>query len=470
MKTTSQQSTALRRLALAAIAACTLGLADLAQADNHALIMTIDYKGVLPPGGGELPGIDQDGLLAKRIALGMGISDDHIVWMRNDQLRMDGMLGALRDLLARVKEGDKVLIYYSGHGFQGAGKGASKCSQALVAHDLAFYYDDQVRKLLDTLASKASQVVMLNDSCFSGGAVAAESKGIRSLGGDVAKYYPDAKASPANSSDYQCGQAVNKEISERTLGVFKRSQPARMLYIAASADNEVSYASPNGSYATLAWSQCLSSNAADRDGNGLIDGDELRQCSQDIISRTSRQRQTITLTGTSALPLSFVASNGGSGGATVANPGRTLESFRASADPTIRVGLSVAKSSLKIDQDLLDFSVNTDRDGYLTLLHVGTDGKFYVLFPNALDKNNYLKGGTHRFPRAAWGIKAQGPVGKSYIMAYLSDAPRDFSKELDTEGPFISGEPTEATVRKLAVVALTNRFGASPVVSINEVR
>lgn len=456
---------------LAAAVACSVLVAcGMARAENHALIMSIDYRGVLPPRGGELPGSNQDGMIAKRIALGIGVPEANITWLRNDQLKLSAMTEAFNALIDRVKEGDKVFLYYSGHGHQKSASGGRKCTQMMVAHDLGFFPDEQVRRLLDILANRASQVVMFNDSCFSGGGAGPDTKALRDTGGAVPKYFEDSKAGSSNDPDYVCGQAVNKDVVERTLGVFKRPQPARMLYVAASADNEVSWSTPAGSVATLAWAQCLGSKSADRDGNGLVDGNELKQCAQEVIQRTSRQTQTVTLLGSASLPLAFNAGGNSGGSNPVANPARALESFLASADPTIKVSLAVAKANLKIDQDLLDFSVGTDRDGYLHLLHVGTDGKFYVLFPNGEDRNNFVKAGSHRFPRPAWGIKALGPAGTGYIMAYLSDAPRDFSKELDKQGGFGTGDSTEGTVRKLGVVALTGRFGASQVVPINEVR
>ena len=458
----------LRRVAAAALAACSLAGATLARADNHALIMTIDYVGVLPQGGGALPGIDEDGKLAVKIAEGMGVPGQNIRWLRNGDLTMAGMTGAIRDLTQnRLRDGDKVFLYYSGHGSQRVGSNGSKCTESMVTHDLKHYEDDQLRQTLDALAVRASQVVMFNDSCFAGGTATKDLS--RSTDGSVSKFYEVEKAGSAADASYVCGTHVNKDFASRTLGAVARERPTQMLYVAASGDNEVSRASPVGSWATQAWAHCLSGARADRDRNGFVDGEELRQCSQSFINERFPKQQTVSLVGNRSLVMSFVGASA-SATAPVANPGRTLESLHASSDPNMRVGLSVAKPRLTIGRDLLDFTVSPDRDGYLYLLHVSTDGKFYVLFPNQLDKNNFVKAGTHRFPRQTWGIQAHGPAGTGYIMAYMSEGPKDFTKGFDLEGPFATGESNVETTRKLGVIALNGRYGASSVVAIEEVK
>jgi hypothetical protein len=54
-------------------------------------------------------------------------------------------------------------------------------------------------------------------------------------------------------------------------------------------------------------------------------------------------------------------------------------------------------------------------------------------------------------------------------MAYLADAPKDFTKDLVSDGPFAEGEANGETARKLGIVALNGRYGASAVAAIQEV-
>lgn len=461
-----------RLCAALALAAGSLLLPGLARAENHALIMTIDYAGT----GNQLPpaGIEADGRLASQIAEGMGVPRQNIRWLRNKELSAQGMGEAIQQLAnERVREGDKVFLFYSGHGAQVDGRDGSKCTEGLVSADVKIVADSYLQSVLQTLSAKASQVVMLNDSCFSGGQ--ATKSMTRSADGATPKFAVVSKAGSASDEGYQCGNAVNAKSLSRSLGVVASAKSARMLYIAAAADNEVAWAADKGSAATVAWARCLQDRGADRDRNGIIDGEELKLCSQAVVNGGKSGKQTITLLGEGRLPMSFVAdASGGGGGASggaapVANGAGALESLRRAADPTIRVGIQVNNPRLKINQDLLDFSVSVDRPGYLYLLHLGTDGKYYQLFPNDRDTNNKVAAGMHRFPRESWALQAHGPAGKSYFMAYLSSSPRDFGKELSKDGGFVTGAATAATVRSLGVVAMDSRFGASTVAEISEV-
>ena len=104
-----------------------------------------------------------------------------------------------------------------------------------------------------------------------------------------------------------CGEAVNKGVLMKSLEVVQR-EGAHLLYVAAAADNEVSYASAQGSLATQAWLACLKDPAADTDRSGSISGDELKACAQVRVDANKLGvHQTITLNGTAALPLSFTA-------------------------------------------------------------------------------------------------------------------------------------------------------------------
>lgn len=444
-------------------------------AENYALLMTI---GNYSNPNASLPGIDLDARMARQIAQSMGVQEQNILDYRDSQLSQHGLQATLATLTSRIAQGDNIFIYYSGHGSQRSARGAGKCSEGMVTHDMSTFDDDNLEATLKQLAAKAGQVVMLNDSCFSGGQ-ATKSRS-SDIGSDrKAKTWKDV----ANAENYQCGSAINAKLTRNLVPTAARAG-ANFLYIAAAADNEVAFATSRGSSATVAWASCLDARS-DADSSGMLTGRELQRCAQEWI-RNNNFNQTITLVGNAELPLSFVHAatptqqGSGAGAATegAANALAALENLRQQASPNMRVQLRSAKPSLKIGRDYLDLSVTTNQAGYLYLLHVGSDGKsFDLLFPNGRDTNNHVQAGTTLLPRPSWGIQAAGPAGTSYVMAILSETPREFGAGMTeiASTPFRSAAASTRAVRNLAVVGMgqgasaPGRMGASAVLPIIEV-
>lgn len=452
-----------RVAATLALALTGLGAVPAAHAENHALILWIGDYG----GRNNLPGIDRDAAMARQIALGMGVPADNIVEVSNTQLTRNAMAQAFSSLYDRIAQDDKVFIYYSGHGMQVAGADGAKCTEGMVTRDPALFEDFNLQSALTALGRKSSQLVFMNDSCFSGGAA---TKQLRVVADDfVPKFYSGTlPAGAAVSGDQQCGDAVNK-MGRNMQALAAQPRAPQVLYIAASAADQVSLATSRGSLATLAWAQCLRTGDADR--SGAIDGEELRACAQRLMDGAlqGRRQQTLTLVGNTRLPLAFTASGAGSP-ATSVDPVRTLANIQAMRDPSHQVVLQAARTTLRIDQDELDFSVNTSQAGYLYVLHVGSDGMtFDLLFPNAQDTNNRVNAGNHALPRPTWRVRVAGPVGTSRLMAVVSPRPLDMSKGMDMSSLFPHAIATADNAKNL-VSASTGRFGVSEIVDFREVR
>jgi hypothetical protein len=439
-----------------------------AHAENHALIMWIAHYAQ----GADLPGIDLDAQSARQIALAMGVPEANITELKNEQLTWRGMGQAIQAITDRIKQGDKVILYFSGHGAQqvNASGGSSKCSEGILAQDVQLYFDRNLEADLARLGAKASQVVMFNDSCFSGGASA------KKLSKLVPKVYPGPinKQAAASGAEYNCGDAVNSKALSKNFEVVPRSG-ARLLYVAASAPNEVSYASPEGSIATVAWAACIKDPAADTNRSGSISGDELKACAQARINANKLNvRQTVTLTGTTALSVSFAEVSVANEGSQVA-PNRALQDIRAGSDKSYKIGLKPAKSSVRIGEDSLQFDVDTNMDGYLYIFQIGSDGKSVnLLFPNAVDTDNRLPAGKHSFPRPTWALKAAGPAGVDHLMALLSSEPKNYADVTKRVGFFSSVPSTRSGIKSLIVVSTgavaggQGRYGTSEVMQVTE--
>ena len=464
--------------AIALAAGLLAGLASpYCQAESYAMIMSI---GTYSNPAASLPGIDLDAATARKIAVSMGVKEANIIEYRDQQLSKAGMGQAFAELKNHIASGDNVFVYYSGHGTQRSGD-AGRCFEGMVAHDMAAFEDADIEAALAELSSKAAQVVMLNDSCFSGGQATRKLLDVNR----VAKVWK----SSAIEGDYQCGVPINAKFA-RNLAPTAAKRGANLLYISAASENEVAFASAQGSSATVAWANCLQAGT-DTDHSGMLTGRELQRCAQDYVT-AHHYNQTITLIGSADLPLSFVgaaAAAGGSGtvafagamdaGSAPANPLATLGNLRQNASPAIVVELSSALPAMKIGRDYLTLSVTSNTAGYLYLLNVGSDGQsFDLLFPNERDRDNFIPAGRVALPRPAWGIQAMGPVGTSHVMAIVSETPRQFGRDMTLSGgsPFPSAGATLAATRNLGVVAMgqgsaaPGRIGASQIIAISEIK
>jgi uncharacterized caspase-like protein len=109
-----------------ASAACTPSLF----AADRALIMTISDYQRAPA----LPGVKFDAVNAQKILSGLGFSSDHLRTLDERQLTLAGMRQALSQLAQEISDGDRVFVYYSGHGM--SYPIGDRCEQALVSQDM----------------------------------------------------------------------------------------------------------------------------------------------------------------------------------------------------------------------------------------------------------------------------------------------------------------------------------------------
>jgi hypothetical protein len=110
-------------------------------------------------------------------------------------------------------------------------------------------------------------------------------------------------------------------------------------------------------------------------------------------------------------------------------PLSALDEMFQARDRDHAVSVAPDKSRVRIGKDHLSFRLRSSLGGYLYIFLVGTDrGHFYLLFPNALDKQNRMpKDQEIKLPRPGWSFVAGGPPGTNQFLVMVSEHPRDFS-------------------------------------------
>jgi len=143
---------------------------------------------------------------------------------------------------------------------------------------------------------------------------------------------------------------------------------------------------------------------------------------------------------------------------------QALQQMYAQRDAKRRLQVALGRNSLVIGKDVLDFSVQSDKAGYLYVALAGSDNQsVYLLFPNDLDPGNKIEAGQKiQLPRANWRVKAGGPAGTDNLLVVVADAPRDISKlGASKEGPFVMSLNDASGRAQLGALLTTSQAGDS---------
>ncbi|NDD11234.1 MAG: DUF4384 domain-containing protein [Betaproteobacteria bacterium] len=457
-----------------------------------------------------LPGVPKDMENARKMAHAMGIEDAAIVELRDSQATKVNIVAALERLRARVQDGDRVLIYFSGHGTRyGAGH---VCVEGLQTYSPGTFSEADILSEADLaqytypISERADKLITFVDACFSGGVLGART---RSLVTDLGIR---PKVSPSASN---CSVAVNHRTTRSFEPAMLRLGAAKenFVQIAAANYNEVSWDFPEfGGLATHSFTQCMLGDARDLNKSGAISLEEIRRCAQIKVDQTMKPHlskgmlsSTIQIRGTRNLIV--VAANeeaskrdeekrltdGGKPEEERRNEEKqpaqesrpvaskaTLEDILAQRNGRLKLDVTAPKQ-LVINKDPLKVEVRSNTDGYLYAVMLGSDGQsFYLLFPNKLDHDNKVRAHTtYSLPRPGWSIKAGGPEGTNHILFVVSQSPRDpkiFSPDEAAGGGPFSFAVTDMNARKRLIDFFTgqgvqgrNGQMAATLVSIREV-
>jgi len=457
--------------------AVPLGIRALPPRSNrHALIIAIgEYKKDSARPVDSLQGVKHDVGSALQMAQYFQVPAENITLLRDAAATRAGVAEALRELESRVQPGDRVFVYWSGHGSRYFDAAAGGCVETLVPYDLQDINNRQFAEWLKPLGAKADKMLVMYDACHSGTGNIPSARS-RSLGAQLKPKFSGASDEcqrPSNVRDRGLQAAVS------ALGLASGD----VVHIASSRPDEISFDNAQtGGLATQAFRRCLLDESVGQ-VTTPASVDQLAACAQAKVNAQFRgvsniTAPNITLSGNREFVPAWFANSAtiaptpgtpmaeGKPHATssvldqvmsppnqppstwvVARPPRpsaapledVMSQIHAQRDTKRKVSVTTASDRLAIGVDSLDFAVTSNEPGYVYVAMLGSDRQsLYLLFPNELDQANRIERNTTMLlPRDKWRLKASGPAGTDQLLVMVADGPRDLtSLRGGRAGPF----------------------------------
>jgi hypothetical protein len=121
--------------------------------------------------------------------------------------------------------------------------------------------------------------------------------------------------------------------------------------------------------------------------------------------------------------------------------------------------------------DAVEFRARSSRDGFLTIVDLGTDGKVVVIYPNETNQDNRIQAGREFvLPTGDMTFEAQLPSGRGIVRALVTEKPLDL---MFTEGAATQAAQVGTALRKAigatgTAIPVGNWATASVVYSISK--
>src|ERR1700722_4962139 len=112
-------------------------------ASNHALIITVSEYQRSP-----LPGVLTDRKLANELAQRFGVPPQNIVELSEQQVTREGLKAAMASMNQVVMPGDKLYVYFSGHGARFFSKATNQCTESIVMQDMRVVANTEFAEML----------------------------------------------------------------------------------------------------------------------------------------------------------------------------------------------------------------------------------------------------------------------------------------------------------------------------------
>ncbi len=180
---------------------------------NHALLIGIsryDPKTSATP----LPGVPHDLESAARIAGALGVPRANIRVLSDSAATKTAIVNELQHLTARVSEGGRAMIYFSGHGTRWFDPTAKGCVEGLYTYEGQVIVNREFAELAKKLGDKADKLIIMFDACHSEGVTSTGRT--RSVSGDLSpKFFVRANDSP---------ESCSRPANQRTRSLFTESR------------------------------------------------------------------------------------------------------------------------------------------------------------------------------------------------------------------------------------------------------
>ena len=443
---------------------CLLLLPIGIQAEDKALLMGIgDYNGDGDyndgkPNGSDLQGIDLDVKMMKEVVERLGFQNVRV--LMDEEVTYRRMKRALQDLARGVGPNDRVLIYYSGHGFwvpDDNGDELDNRDEVLVAQDarvndsgkiINVLRDDEFGELLAAIPSQ--NIYVLIDACHSGTTTKAwdwhSEEKPKAWHSDLAQVQTKIWTGPQNS-DSKSTRSIsisNSWIDTKSQGSFVDTKgviavpKSKYTLLSAAQDHEVALASSTGSYFTRGIHSAIMNTS-----NRKITMNNLKQKTTDYIATYIKREKPDyevhrpNLIGEPKLwnqnmrePLTDTAN--------VEPLWDILERCvdEISRESSQRLEIRTNKKEYKLGE-LLTIACRVNMDGYINVLNVDHRDaqKAIVLYPNKYHQNNRVRAGTTiRIPSQSdkFDLKTQPPLGENLIVIFVSsDSLSTYAMDVD---------------------------------------
>lgn len=230
-----------------------------------------------------LAGVKEDMKSARSIAKAMGIPDQNIRILQDQQASKAGILDALRQLGETTGDGARTFVYFSGHGSRWKDPQANSCVEGLLTYDYKTITNSEIAEVTKKLSSKADKFVVMFDACHSAG-VAPQ----LSLSRDFSPLNLTPKFYMKSGVTGNACSTVTNLQSRGLLGETTRlgALPENFVQITSSLATEVSFDEPGkGGLATQGVRDCLLGKASDLDASGAVSMAEVQQCAQRFINQ-----------------------------------------------------------------------------------------------------------------------------------------------------------------------------------------